>query len=142
MCNNLLVSSAKGAQWIDINKNHFTKLIVSDKGPASAFQNDLFDAAFTNHRICVTSTYTGVYAFDSTGKLIFRYDYYKPDSKGNIISNGHYGLAVIHSLIHTGYCILIENTGCQFMIAGRIVFHLLMIIKIVCPTCIRSREDC
>ncbi len=92
---NLLVSSAKGAQWIDINKNRFTKLIVSDKGPASAFQNDLFDAAFTNHRICVTSTYTGVYAFDSTGKLIFRYDYYKPDSKGNIISNGHYGLAVI-----------------------------------------------
>jgi len=92
--NDLLVYSSKGAQWINLIKNHFIKLTVSQNQPAATFQNGILDATITNNKICFVTTYTGAYAFDSTGKLIFRYDNDKPDSSGMISSN-RYGRTVV-----------------------------------------------
>ncbi len=94
--NKLFTYSEKGAAWIDLTKNHFINLTVSKKQPASSLQNAVYDAAVTNNNTCFISTYSGAYAFDSTGKLIFRYDNYKPDSNGNIISDKRYGRSVVY----------------------------------------------
>lgn len=93
--NKLLAYSHKGLQWMDVTTNSFNKLTVSDKHPASTFQNTVYDAVVINNRICFASTYTGAYAFDSTGKLIFRYDKYLPDSNGNIIGVNAYGRTTV-----------------------------------------------
>ncbi len=93
--NDLLVYSSKGAQWINVIKNRFTNLIVSETQPAATFQNNVIDAAITHNKICLVSTFTGFYAFDSTGRLIFRYDHLQPDSNG-AITGKRYGRIMVN----------------------------------------------
>ncbi|MEO5984730.1 MAG: histidine kinase, partial [Ferruginibacter sp.] len=91
--NNLLLYSSRGAQWFDVARNHFTKLTVS-ANQAAVFQNSIFDASITSNKICFVTTYTGAYAYDSTGKLIFRYDQHKPNLDGTV-SGSRYGYVVM-----------------------------------------------
>ncbi|MEP6617328.1 MAG: histidine kinase [Ginsengibacter sp.] len=92
--NKLIIYSQKGAEWIDITKNNFIKLTVSEKQPVASFQNGIYNGVVLNNHICFVSTFTGAYAFDSTGKIIFRHDQYTPDSNGNIIGKS-YGREVV-----------------------------------------------
>ncbi|HEU4858455.1 MAG TPA: histidine kinase [Chitinophagaceae bacterium] len=92
--NRLLIYSAKGAEWIDIKKNRFIKLKVSEGKPALALQNYFFDVLITKNNTCFVSGYTGVYEFDSLGNLIFRYDRHNPDSTDNLYIYPRFGRSV------------------------------------------------
>lgn len=92
--NRLLVYSSKGAQWMDVDKNRFIKMRVSEGLPASPYQNIFYDAVITADKSCVVTSFTGVYSFDSTGKLIFRYDKYK-DPNENLNNYSRYGRQLV-----------------------------------------------
>jgi ligand-binding sensor domain-containing protein len=89
--NELFIYSEKGAQWINTAKNRFITLTVSENKHGSSIQNIVAEALTTKNKITFASTYTGAYAFDSTGKLIFRYDHIP--KTGNI-SGSRYGRSV------------------------------------------------
>ena len=93
--NTLLIYSAKGAEWIDIKKNKFIKLKVSEGKPALALQNSFIDAVITKNNTCFVSGYTGAYEFDSLGKLIFRFDRHDPDSTNNLNTFPRFGRSIV-----------------------------------------------
>lgn len=92
--NRLLLYSSKGAQWFDVEKGRFLPLIIPPKNATGRDENRIFDAVILVHQTCLLSTYTGIYVFDSSGKLIFRYDALKPDSM-NATSTSRFGLAAV-----------------------------------------------
>jgi hypothetical protein len=93
--NTILTYSFKGAEWIDVEKNKYIKLRVSDGKSASVLQNIFYDAIITKNNTCFVSGYTGAYEFDSSGKLIFRYDNNKSDSTGNLNNFPKYGRSIV-----------------------------------------------
>ncbi len=99
----LLLYSNKGAQWMDVAKNRFTNLIIDGNGTIAAYQNQVEEATYTDGGVCVETTYTGAYAFDSTGELRFRYEPFETGLKQAAIGS-HYGKKVVrldgHRVLH------------------------------------------
>ena len=98
--NKLVLRSSKGAQWFDLKKNHFTSLLVSEANAASTFQNVVLDLTVLENNSCFVSTYTGAYAFDSNGQILFRYDYYRPGANGSLPEGPRYGRSVSRLATH------------------------------------------
>lgn len=73
----LLLYSMHGAQWIDLSSDRFTNLVVPGSPFLAPYLNDVQQLAWTDDGTCFESAFTGAYAFDSTGKLRFRYDHWK-----------------------------------------------------------------
>ncbi len=80
----IIGSTTAGAFRYNATTHAFTSFIVPVDSILSFWANDVFETTRDGKGSYVVSTKTGLFVFDSTGKVIDRYDYHKPADAGRI----------------------------------------------------------
>ena len=80
----IIGSTNAGAFSYNTTTHRFISFIVPVDSVLSFWANCVFETSRAGNNDYVLSTKTGLFAFDSTGKLIHRYDYHKPADAGRV----------------------------------------------------------